>query len=154
MLKDKVEQLINDFLSQRNDLFLYELKISTRNNIEIYIDGDELVTLQDCLDLSRAVEFNLDREEEDFSLEVSSPGLSAPFKFIRQYNKHIGREFEILTISGEILKGELKKVTEDSIELFWIEKRNKEVGKGKEKIEVNKILNINEIKKANIVLKF
>ena len=154
MLKEKVEQLISDFLNQRNDIFLVDLKISISNNIEIFIDGDDLVTLQDCLDLSRAVEFNLDRESEDFSLEVSSPGLSTPLKFIRQYKKHIGREFEVVIHSGETIKGELIGINEDSIELFWIEKRNKEVGKGKEKVEIKKIININEIKKANIVLKF
>ena len=93
--RDKVTQLLEDFLEEREDLFLIELKISPSNDIAVVIDGDDGVTLQDCLDASRAIENNLDRELEDFSLQVHSFGLSGPLQNIRQYNKNLGRELDV-----------------------------------------------------------
>ena len=85
--RKKVEQLVHDFLEERKDLYLVDLKISTGNDITVILDGDESLSLQDCLDASRAIEFNMDRETEDFSLQVMSPGLSEPLQFPRQYKK-------------------------------------------------------------------
>lgn len=90
-LEQKVNLLLNDFLQTRTDLFLISCKISPLNQIEIIIDGDEGVSIQDCLDCSRAVENNLDREEEDFELSVLSAGISNPLQTTRQYIKNIGR---------------------------------------------------------------
>ena len=74
--RERVHELVDQYLETREDLFLIELKISADSNITVIIDGDQSVSLQDCLDVSRAVEFQLDREEHDFSLQVMSPGLS------------------------------------------------------------------------------
>ncbi|MDT8347630.1 MAG: ribosome assembly cofactor RimP, partial [Flavobacteriaceae bacterium] len=91
MFKDKVLQLLNEALAERQDLFLIDLTISEQNNIKIVIDGDEPVSVQDCVFISRAIEHNLDREENDFSLEVTTCGITSPLQNIRQYKKNIGR---------------------------------------------------------------
>jgi len=153
-LKEKVQKLIDDFINNHPDLFLVELKISSENKIEVYIDGDESVSVQNCLDASRAIEFSLDREEEDFSLEVSSPGLNVPLKLIRQYKKNIGRDLEITLQDEQTFTGTLIQFQDDSIELQWSEKRKKEIGKGNETIILTKIVELKDIKKAMIALKF
>ena len=99
MFKEKVEELLNGFLQTREDLFLIDLKISAANDITVILDGDKGVSIQDCLDASRAVENNLDREEQDFSLQVMSAGLIEPLTQLRQYQK----------ISGERWKSPLMK---------------------------------------------
>jgi ribosome maturation factor RimP len=65
--RTKVEELVHEFLATREDLYLVDLKISASSDVTVILDGDESLTLQDCLDASRAIEFNLDREEHDFS---------------------------------------------------------------------------------------
>ena len=74
--KTELSRLLNEFLETRADLFLVDLKISATSDVTVILDGDNGVTLQDCLDASRAIEFNMDREEHDFSLQVMSSGLS------------------------------------------------------------------------------
>ena len=103
----KVEQLVSDFLETREDLYLIDLKISAGDDIVVILDGDQGVTLQDCLDASRAVENNLDREEHDFALQVMSAGLSEPLSMPRQYRKNIGRVIEILLADSSKVEGEL-----------------------------------------------
>lgn len=77
--KTTIEQLLNDFLAQRPDLFLIDLKISAADDVTVILDGDSGVTLQDCLDASRAIVFNMDRDVHDFSLQVMSAGVMAAF---------------------------------------------------------------------------
>ena len=130
--KKKVEQLVNEFLETRKDLYLVELKISAGDDVTVILDGDEGLSLQDCLDASRAIEFNLDREEHDFSLQVMSPGLSEPLKFHRQYKKNMGRELEVLLNDGEKIQGEITATDDESVTLTLRYRRPKLVGKGKE----------------------
>jgi len=75
MLKETVENLLASALEERNDLFIIDLSISEDNSIKVVIDGDHGVSVEDCVFISRAIEHNLDREQEDFSLEVTSAGL-------------------------------------------------------------------------------
>ncbi len=152
--KEKVAQLVQDFLVTREDLYLIDLKISAGNDIIVIMDGDEGLSLQDCLDASRAIEFNLDREEQDFSLQVMSPGLSEPLQFPRQYKKNIGRELQVLLNNGEELQGEITTVDEENVTLTLRYRRPKLVGKGKEDVVEEKKLPYTEIKKALIVIKF
>ena len=87
--RKKVEELLSEFLKEREDLFLIDLKISASDDITVILDGDNGVSLQDCLDASRAIEFNMDREEHDFSLQVMSAGLSEPLSTPRQFQKNV-----------------------------------------------------------------
>ncbi|OPC04465.1 ribosome assembly cofactor RimP [Elizabethkingia meningoseptica] len=152
--RERVQELVNQYLETREDLFLIELKISADSNITVIIDGDESVSLQDCLDVSRAVEFQLDREEHDFSLQVMSPGLSEPLKLPRQFAKNIGRELDVLLNDDTKIQGELKIVSEDSITLELKYRRPKLVGKGKEDVIEDRIIPLANIKKALVVIKF
>ena len=150
----KVEQLVHEFLETRKDLYLVDLKISVGDDITVILDGDEGLSLQDCLDASRAIEFNLDREEHDFSLQVMSPGLSEPLKLPRQFKKNMGREIEVLLNSDEKIQGEVVAVDDEKVTVVLRYRRPKLIGKGKEDVVENKEIPYTEIKKALVVIKF
>lgn len=152
--RNKIEQLLNDFLAERNDLFLIDLKISAGDDITVILDGDNGVTLQDCLDASRAIEFNMDREEHDFSLQVMSAGVSEPLSMPRQYAKNIGRDLKILLNDSSEVEGELVNVDEEKIILIIRYRKPKEVGKGKMDVVEEKEIPYSNIKKATVVIKF
>ena len=152
--KNKIEELLSGFLAERPDLFLIDLKISAGDDITVILDGDNGVSLQDCLDASRAIEFNMDREEHDFSLQVMSAGLSEPLSSPRQFRKNIGRELEILMNDSTKIEGELAKVDEEKITLILRYRKPKEIGKGKVDVEEEKEIPYSEIKKALVAIKF
>lgn len=152
--RTKVEQLVHEFLETRQDLYLVELKISASSDITVILDGDEGLTLQDCLDASRAIEFNLDREEHDFSLQVMSPGLSEPLKFPRQYKKNLGREVDLLLNNDEKVEGEITAVDDEKVTLTLRYRRPKLIGKGKEDVVEEREIPYTDIKKALIIIKF
>ncbi len=152
--KAQIEQLLNDFLKEREDLYLIDLKISTADEVSVILDGDQGVTLQDCLDASRAIEFNMDREEHDFSLQVASAGLSEPLTRLRQYQKNVGRDLKLILTDSTELEGELLRVEDERIVLMLRYRKPKEVGKGKVDVEEEREVLIADIKKATVVLKF
>lgn len=152
--RKKIEELLNDFLETRTDLFLVDLKISAGDDITVILDGDNGVTLQDCLDASRAIEFNMDREEHDFSLQVMSAGLSEPLSTPRQFRKNLGREIEVMFEDSSKIEGELSKVDEEKITLTLRYRKPKDIGKGKVDVEEEKEIPYSEIKKALVVIKF
>ena len=153
MLKDKVELLLNKALQENPSLFLVNLTIGADNSIKVVLDGDEGVSLQDCMDVSRAIEHNLDREEEDFSLEVTSAGATSPLTLPRQYNKNIGRKLQVRTTSGE-LEGTLVEASENSIILEWKAREPKPVGKGKVTVQKKQVIAFSDIQQAKVKLKF
>ncbi len=114
--KIKILELVNNVL-EGSDKFLVNLKITPDNRIYVDIDGDNGVTIDDCIELSRAIEGQLDRDEEDFALDVSSAGADAPLKLTRQLVKNIGREVDVVMFDGEKLTGELTAADEASITL-------------------------------------
>ena len=117
--KDKVQELIAVALAECPELFLVDFSINEANKISINLDGDKGVSLQDCIDLSRAIENQLDREEQDFSLEVASAGVSSPLKFIRQYKKNIGRTLQVKTTESAGIEAKLVAADEEKITLEW-----------------------------------
>jgi ribosome maturation factor RimP len=152
--RKKIEELLNDFLETRKDLFLIDLKISAGDDITVILDGDNGVSLQDCLDASRAIEFNMDREEHDFSLQVMSAGLSEPLATQRQFAKNIGREIEVLMNDSSKIEGELAKADEEKITLILRYRKPKDIGKGKVDVEEEKEIPYSDIKKALVTIKF
>ena len=152
--RKKIEDLLNEFLSTREDLFLIDLKFSAGDDITVILDGDNGVSVQDCLDASRAIEFNMDREEHDFSLQVMSAGLSEPLSTPRQFQKNIGIEIEVMFENSDKIEGELAKVDEEKITLVLRYRKPKEVGKGKVDALEEKDIAYGEIKKALVVIKF
>lgn len=149
-----IEELLNTFLEEREDLFLVDLKFSSADDITVILDGDSGVTLQDCLDASRAIEFNVDREEHDFALQVMSAGLSEPLVSPRQFRKNIGRELDIILIDSSEIEGELVKVDDDKVTLVLKYRKPKEIGKGKVDVVEEKEIPYSEIKKALVTIKF
>ena len=152
--KTEVTRLINEFLLTRPDLFLIDLKISASSDITVILDGDNGVSLQDCLDASRAVEFNLDREVHDFGLQVMSSGLSEPLESPRQFRKNIGRTLDIVLTDDSKIEGELVYVDDEKITIRLAYRRPKLVGKGKEDVVEDKDISYSEIKKALVAIKF
>lgn len=153
MLKEKVTMLLEESLKENESLFLVEFSISSDNKISVILDGDAGVTLQDCMNVSRAIEHNLDREEEDFALEVMSAGATSPMVMPRQYRKNIGRELQVRTKEADF-EGMLTDVTTDTITIVWKAREPKPVGKGKITVQKEQHIAISEIKEAKVVLKF
>lgn len=153
MFKDRVEALLDQALKKRPDIFLIKYSVGADNRIHIVLDGDKGISLEDCMEISRAVEHNLDREEQDFALEVSSAGATAPLESPRQFPQHIGRKLEVKT-REKVLEGQLEKVEENGIELYWKAREPKPVGKGKHTVEKREFVPFEAIEKAQVKLKF
>ena len=153
MLREKVDDLLDKILSENNSLFVISSTVSADNIIRVVLDGDKEISLQDCIDVSRALENQLDREQTDFSLEVSSAGATSPLTNPRQYNKHIGRKLSVRT-PGEKIEGKLTAASPDNITLEWKSREPKPVGKGKVTVQNKKEIPISEIEEAKVVLKF
>ena len=154
MIKDIVEKLLNEALAEKPYLFLIELKIGSGNQIVVTIDGDEGVNLQDCIDISRAIEHNIDKEEHDFSLEVASAGATEPIVLPRQYLKNIGRKLKVTTHDGEKIEADLVEVSDQGISLKWKAREPKPVGKGKHTVEKQAVIEFTNIKEAVAVITF
>ncbi|MTE26849.1 ribosome assembly cofactor RimP [Winogradskyella ouciana] len=154
MFKSTVEDLLQNALKERQDLFLIDFNVSTDNAIKIVIDGDKGVLVEDCMFISRAIEHNLDRDEHDFSLEVLSSGAATPLVLPRQYKKHIGRNLEVKTNDGENIEGQLTEADDKGVVLKWKTRQPKPVGKGK--VTVTKEANVafSDIKEAKVKIKF
>lgn len=151
--KEKVSELLNAGLEEKPSIFLIDLTITDAFKIIVTLDGDNGVTLQDCIDISRAIEHNLDREEQDFSLEVASGGVSAPLKLVRQYKKNIGRTLQVKTAT-EIITAELVDANDEFITLAWTAREPKKIGKGKETVEKRQGLPYTDIKEAIVTITF
>ncbi|MFH6998474.1 ribosome assembly cofactor RimP [Flavobacterium sp. FlaQc-57] len=151
--KEKVNGLITEALLDKPSIFLIDLAISDSFKISVGLDGDNGVALQDCIDVSRAVENNLDREEQDFSLEVASVGVGSPLKMTRQYIKNIGRTL-IVTTNTEKIEAELVEANDVFIILSWKAREPKKVGKGKETVQKEQQIPYTEIKEAIVTVTF
>ncbi len=147
-LKEKVENIITPLLSE--EYYLVDVIVSVskiRTKISVYIDSDEGIGIDACGQLSHQIGEALDTEIEDkYVLEVSSPGAESPLKFARQYTKNINRTLKIITLEGEEIKGLLLSVNGENLEI-------KPEAKKKQIVE-NRIVSLNHIKDAKVVLSF
>src|SRR3970040_1719422 len=132
--KEKVNTVLAEALLDKPSVFLIDLIITDAFKVIVTLDGDNGVVLQDCIDISRAIENNIDREEQDFSLEVASVGVGSPLKFVRQYKKNIGRTLIVKT-GAEIIEAELVDANDDFVILSWKAREPKKLGKGKETVQ-------------------
>lgn len=151
--KEKVNKLLIESLSEKPELFLIDFTITDAFKIIVAIDGDNGVALQDCIDLSRLVESNLDREEQDFSLEVASVGVGSPLKLVRQYKKNVGRTLIVKTAT-ENLEAELVEANDDFVILSWKAREPKKIGKGKETVQKRLEIPYSDIKEAIVTVTF
>ena len=151
--KEKVKELIDKGLEENPSLFLIDYTVGADNLIKVTIDGDNGVSIEDCVALSRAIEHNLDREEQDFSLEVASCGIFAPLTQERKYVKNIGRDLQLKTNDLD-LEGNIKAVENGSVILEVSSREPKPIGKGKITVKKEYSIQINDIKEAKLLIKF
>ena len=151
--KEKVKSIVDQGLEEFPSLFLIDLNINDANKIIVILDGDAGVQLQDCINISRAIENNLDREEIDFALEVASAGISLPLKLVRQYHKNIGRTLKIKTKS-QTIEAKLLNVSEENISVEWNSREPKKIGKGKETVLHNENIKYTDILEAIVTITF
>lgn len=148
-----IESLIDDAIAGTS-CFLVDLKIGNANEIQVEIDSDKGVTVADCVRVSRGIEHNLDREAEDFSLKVTSPGADQPLKVWRQYFRHVGRSVKIVTTDDRELTGELLHVGDNSLKIMT---EARKVGKGKQKLKIDPEeieISKSDIKTTKVLLSF
>lgn len=114
-----IENYINTLLQNSEEVFLVEVKVSPGNNILVFLDADNGITIDKCVQVNRAlykyIEENSLFENGNFSLEVSSPGIDEPLKLKRQYIKNIGRTVEVLLADESIKEGKLVSVNDEEI---------------------------------------
>ncbi len=151
------KQTIIDLIEEHftgSDNFLVEVKITPSNKIEIYIDSPNHITIAECVALSRHIEGNLDREKEDFELQVSSPGATESFKVLQQYKKYTGTKVSIKTTEGMLHEGILLSVNETECILEETRKEKKPIGKGNHTVIEQITFNYKQIKETKSVLPF
>jgi len=145
----KIFNLIQTALDSNQELFLIDYSLSTSGNIVIIIDGDHGVPLEECVRISRHIEHQLDREEFDFSLEVTTPDITKPISNPRQYIKNIGRTLEI-QLENEKIEGTLMEVMDHNIVIEYQARIPKEIGKGKQTVVKQDTISIDKINKAKV----
>ncbi|MEN6454277.1 MAG: ribosome assembly cofactor RimP [Prolixibacteraceae bacterium] len=138
----------------KKDQFIVEVTVSQANQISVLLDSDNGVTIDDCIQLSRHIEGNLDREAEDFELQVSSAGLGQPFKVHRQYVKNREREVEVVLTNGQKQTGILKGADESGFDLE-ISKSEKVEGQKKKQLVTRTLrIQFDEAKTVKNIIKF
>jgi len=151
--KNVVRQLVDNWLEGK-DYFLTDLTVSVDDRIVVEIDHKEGVWIEDCVDLSRYIENHLNREEEDYELEVGSAGIGQPFKVLRQYEIHEGERVEALLHDGRKLQGVLSQVSPDGFTLTIEEKVRTEGMKRPKMVERDIPLLFSEVRSTKYIIDF
>jgi len=154
MIGEKIVRELAQSRLDEFDGFIVELKVSSANHIKVLIDSETSISVADCMSVSRNIEHNLDREVEDFSLEVSSAGITQPFKHKRQYNKNIGRDVKVKLKSDKSIEGKLQKVEEDFIIVTTRKKERIEGRKAKKWVDTDNQINFEDIKETKVIISF
>ena len=150
---DKILKIAERELSG-TDMFTVSCKCSPMNEVELLIDSDTHVTIERCVELSRKIEAEFNRDEEDFSLTVASAGIGTELQNIRQYRKLIGQSVEVLLLSGIKVLAKLDAVTEEGITISYEEKQTVEGKKRKVLVNVERTYKFDEIKYTKEYLDF
>ncbi|MEG1729165.1 MAG: ribosome assembly cofactor RimP [Bacteroidaceae bacterium] len=148
-----VKQLVDEWLEDK-DYFMTDLTVSVDNKIVIEIDHEEGVWIEDCVELSRYIQDHVDREEEDYELEVGSAGIGQPFKVVQQYVNHIGKGVEVLTAQGRKLSGLLKAANAEDFVVAVSKKVKVEGSKRPKMVEEDETFRYDGIKYAKYLISF
>ena len=151
--KAKVQALVEQWL-QGKDYFLTDLTVTPDDCITVEIDQAEGVWIEDCVQLSRFIEDHLSRDEEDYELEVGSAGLGQPFKVLRQWQNHVGKQVEVITTDGRKLKGTLQAADVEQVTLAVRQKVQVEGKKRPVMQDVDITLPMAEVKSGRYLLDF
>jgi len=114
--KETITELVEQQI-QGTDIFLVDVAVKAGNAIRIQVDRPEGISIEACVQISRFLNEQMDRDEEDYSLEVSSPGLGSPFKVKQQYEKYLGRPIDVLFSDGIRTTGKLLSVNDKGFAL-------------------------------------
>jgi ribosome maturation factor RimP len=150
--KNKVVKLVKEKLDE--GMFLVDVLVTKNNSIQVFVDGFDGVTIEKCVEISRNIEHNLNRDKEDFELQVSSPGLTERFKVPEQYQKYKLKEVEVKTKEDIKLTGILKDVNPDSLVIETSVRKKVEGHKKKQLIKKQHILKFKEIQSTKPVISF
>ena len=145
--KNKIEKLVNEFI-KGTDIFLVVINVNNANRIRVFADTRKGITIDECAELHRHIEKHLDRNNEDYELQISSPGINMPFSVIEQYYKNEGKQVEVIDKEGVRFTGSLINVTDGGFELATEVKTK---GKSSELKEIS--FNLDEIKSTKELLK-
>ncbi|MDR2840191.1 MAG: ribosome assembly cofactor RimP [Paludibacter sp.] len=150
--KTTVTQIVSDFIKD-SGYYLVDIIVSGNNEIKVEIDSFQGVNIDFCAELSNKIESALNRDDEDFELEVGSAGLTSPFKVRQQYEKNLGKQVEVLTGEGKKFTGILTNVDADNFEIEYSVKEKAEGAKRKSVVTKHLTLNYTEIKytKYNLI---
>ncbi|MBN2697941.1 MAG: ribosome assembly cofactor RimP [Bacteroidales bacterium] len=149
--KEQVRKFVAEGLTG-TDMFLVDVVVGNDNAVRVTIDKMDGISLDACVEMNRFLKEKLDLLEEDYSLEVSSPGLGSPFRVKQQYHKNIGREVEVVLKNGGRVTGKLNAVEEGAILMEPSQKRS---GRGRNENAVQELkIDFNEIKATKAVVSF
>lgn len=150
--KTIVSKLVSQWLDGKENYFLVDVNVSRDNRIVVEIDHPDGVWIDDCVELSKFIESSLDRDVEDYELEVGSAGIGQPFKVLQQYLNHVGQEVEVLPKEGSKIKGVLKSADE---KCFVIGTRQKKSIEGKKRpvmVDVDMTFGYDEINYTKYII--
>jgi ribosome maturation factor RimP len=152
--KKIVEKLVSEHI-EGTALFLVEVIVGSGNNIQVLIDSFEGVSIDRCVEISRFLNDRMDREEQDYSLEVSSPGIGSPLRVRQQFEKNVGRDIEVVLFDGSKKRGKLLKIEGEKMEMEVVEKiAVKGNPKKKKSVRTNIEIEFKEIKTTKAVISF
>ena len=151
--KNIVRRLVDEWLEGK-EYFLVDIQISPDSKVVVEIDHADGVWIEDCVELSKFIEENLSRDEEDYELEVGSAGLGQPFKVPQQYINFIGKEVEVLDHDGRKVSGVLKSVDGNKFVVWVNEKVHVEGKKRPVKMDVDHEYDMNEVKYTKYLISF
>lgn len=152
MLKEADIRYSIETILQDSELFLVDINVRKDNHIRILIDRQEGINIEDCARVSQLLDSRLNRDKEDFELEVSSPGLGAPLKVFRQYMKNIGNMVDVIKKDGMKISGRMIRVDDDGLLLEKEEKIKK--GKRESKVNISEYYLFSDIKSTKVKINF
>lgn len=153
IVKDTVYQLVEQALAD-SESYIVDVIVRPGNQIIVELDNDEGMDLDECIRVNRFIEEHLDREVEDYELEVGSAGVTSPFKILRQYQKNIGNEVEVLTKDGRKFTAVLKDANDDNFTVTTTKRVKLEGEKRKRDVEEDTTYNYDDVKYCKYQIRF
>ena len=150
--EEKFRNILSEILENYKSLFLIELTFSVNNDVKVFLDGDNEVSLKDCASINSDIKKKLNQDEINYSVEIGSCGIGFPLKQMRQFKKNISRKVEITDFDDKKHIGFLVKVSNTCFEINWKERQPKKIGKGKVTVDLSKNFKYGECKKAQVIL--
>ncbi len=152
--EEKIKKLITESVGRNPELFILDMNVSPDKNVQVTIDGYKAVPLSECIRITREVEEQMDREQDDFSLTVTTPDITQWFTDPRQLAKNKGRRLKVHTASGETWEGTLVELDDEKLVLEDKVREPKPVGKGKHTVIKRYEIPLKEFDKAKVKIQF